>query len=497
MAPGISRRGFLGRLAAAGALSAGAGSLFRWLGVLGSAGANVDPALAGQWGSPLQMPLVGVHACLLRTGRVLLIEGRDVGAGNKVYVWDPVATTFSKKSLPGGTNLFCSGHVNLADGRLLLVGGHIDTFVGTRTTYAFDPVTERVKRLRDMRMGRWYPTATVLSDGRVVVVSGTVTAGQVNQDVELYDPATDAWSLLTGASNTSVTQFWALYPFMFLLGSGKVFDAGPVHDSHVLNVASPGSWEEAGIPDLPAGDVASGDTPAVTWVDLVARSQKVLVTGLTTGSPRGPFSQIITFDLDGNRLDGWRSTAQPMQVGRSKHNLSLLPTGQVLATGGANDERDVLEAEVFDPATESWAMLAPMRYPRLYHSTGFLLPDGRVAVTGTDGNDTAEIYSPRYLFQGAAPLITAAPSSLGYGGSFSVWTSRGTTIGQVALVRPSAVTHSYNMDQRHIRLPFTQGGTALTVSAPERASYAPPGYYMLFVVNSSGVPSVARWVKLG
>lgn len=148
--------------------------------------------------------------------------------------------------------------------------------------------------------------------------------------------------------------------------------------------------------------------------------------------------------------------------------------------------------------------MARMQIPRLYHSTALLLPDGRVVLAGggrlpgppNADQLSAEVYSPPYLFKGARPTITSAPTTIGYGNSFVVETPEAPSIATVSLVRPGAVTHGFNQDQRFLSLAFEQTIGGLAVQAPENANLAPPGYYMLFVVATDGVPSVASFVRL-
>jgi len=209
----------------------------------------------------------------------------------------------------------------------------------------------------------------------------------------------------------------------------------------------------------------------------------------------------------GATLAQWRQTA-PMAFRRAHHNLTLLPDGTVLVTGGetATDGFDetqaVFPAEIWSPQSEIWTTMAAMQVPRLYHSTALLLPDGRVLVAGggrwTLGIDepSAEIFSPPYLFQGARPTVTFASATVSYGSTFSVITPDSADIVAVTLVRPGAVTHAYNQDQRFLNLSFTTTSDELTVTAPANGNLAPPGYYMLFIINTSGVPSVASFVRL-
>jgi len=171
----------------------------------------------------------------------------------------------------------------------------------------------------------------------------------------------------------------------------------------------------------------------------------------------------------------------------------------------------VLAAELWDPATEQWKTLARMTHYRLYHSTALLLQDGRVlsagsggpAATGLTDDLTGEIFTPPYLYNAdgtlaTRPAITAAPTSVAYNQSFTVGTPAAASVSKVTWISLGSVTHSYNQNQRAMKLSFSLSGTsAITVTAPARAELAPPGYYLLFIIDSRGVPSVAKIIHIG
>ncbi len=195
-----------------------------------------------------------------------------------------------------------------------------------------------------------------------------------------------------------------------------------------------------------------------------------------------------------------------MAGARKLHNATLLADGKVLVTGGSRGKEDpnsvstnpAYTAEMWDPATGTWSTMASFTVFRGYHSTALLLPDGRVLSAGGElGGPSAEIYSPPYLFKGTRPTISSAPASVAYGQSFFVGTPDATSISKITMIALGSVTHGFNMGQRIVRPTFSQGSGGLNVTAPASGNVAPPGYYMLFILNSTGVPSVAKMVQVG
>src|SRR5215211_3272035 len=191
-----------------------------------------------------------------------------------------------------------------------------------------------------------------------------------------------------------------------------------------------------------------------------------------------------------------------MAFPRRRMNTPILADGSVMAVGGtraADDAtRAILDGEIWNPDTKTWKTVASMSEARMYHSTALMLPDGRVVTAGGEaaGRLRAQVYSPPYLFKGPRPVITSAPTSAQYGAGFTVGTNV-TNTAKVALMRPSAVTHAIDMNERYVPMTFTKTGSDLSVTAPPSAKHAPPGYYMLIVTDVNGVPSVAKWVLLG
>jgi hypothetical protein len=452
-----------------------------------------DPSLIGRFDAPFELGTVAVHMAMLHTGSVLFLPGQFVTSGVE-KLWHPSTGTFT--NVPNNrTNLFCSAHVQLADGRILFVGGHdpANNLQGSRDANIFDPVSRTWTAAQSMTDPRWYPSATTLADGRVLALSGGTACLTCIADVpELYDPRTNTWTRLTGA-RLSIPY----YPFPFLLPDGRIVDAGANEQAvatRTLNVSTQ-TWT------MIDPIVVDGHSAAMY------RPGQILKTG-TAGDSGGTATAAATaYVIDMNQASPtWRQVSS-MSYPRAFQNSVILPTGDVLVTGGGRrtDGRDVSlavrEAELWSPTTETWRQLATAQLPRLYHSSAVLLPDGRVLTAGggNDGGATnftqAEIFNPPYLFQGSRPTITQAPSLVQYGSTFVVDTPDAANISAISLIRPGATTHAFDQDQRFLNLSFERQTGRLVVHAPQNANFAPPGYYMLFLLSGQ-VPSVAEFVRL-
>jgi hypothetical protein len=227
-----------------------------------------------------------------------------------------------------------------------------------------------------------------------------------------------------------------------------------------------------------------------------------LHTVLTAGGKSGGNASAVSEMIDLNATKPKWAPVGSLHHARAVLNLVMLADGAPLVAGGGLNPlytNPVFIPELFDPVTKTWKDMAPQTAPRMYHSTLLLLPDGRVLSAGEDHGayaTTAEIYSPPYLFKGPRPTIGSAPTSLGYGESFTIGTSGGTPVASAALVRAGTVTHGDNFDQRYVPLSFTHSGSNLLATAPPNGNTAPPGWYMLFLVSDAGVPSVSSWVHL-
>jgi hypothetical protein len=446
-----------------------------------------QPAVDGEWSEPFALPLIAIHAAMLPTGKVLLFSAEHGVPGIHGWVLNPVSLALQNVPPPPPWNPDCAGHSFLADGRLLVAGGTLgfNPTRGPRTAYIFDPFTEQWIQVEDMRAGRWYPSNITLPDGRVITISGlNDTDGALNSDVELWDfQGTNNWELL---GQKTVPY----YPYLHVLSNGLVFRSGPDAQTETYNPIS-NVWTFVATRNV-AGRY---EAPSIL---LPPTADRVMVVGgkNLTGQPFNS-AEIINLSAP---TPQWTAISN-MNFRRMEFNAVILPDGKVFVVGGRSDfdstPTPVLTPEIFDPQSLTWDMVAPHQIPRRYHSSAVLLPDGRVLVAGGDYQPSGEIYSPAYLFQGTRPLIQSAPGVIRYGESFNLNFTSATASNRVALIRFSSVTHSVNFDQRYVRLAdLTAGSGTYTVAAPATANLAPPGYYMLFVTDQNGVPSVSATVQV-
>jgi Domain of unknown function (DUF1929) len=476
---------------------------------LGGVGrAAAAPEDVGQWSSVYDWPAVAIHLHLLHDGRILSWADDNIDPD---YRGADFTETFVSVIPSGGapsrhtqinntkTNMFCAGHAFLPNGRLLVVGGHEGAqYYGAADLTIFDPATGTWARRDDapMNAGRWYAGVLPVGNGEVLVLSGTMDPDKtLNELPQVWKTGAGGWRDLTTARLKL-----PYYPYLFLAPDGRVFYAGHQQRTRFLDTRGTGKWTLGPLHKY-VGNNGRQYGSAVQY-----GHGKILFAG---GDYSTPTATAEVIDLTASS-PAWRYTS-PMRHPRRHLNLTVLPDGQVLATGGNSQgfnswSTAVLPAELWDPATGEWATMASMAVPRLYHSTAMLLPDGRVlsagggrpaASNGGRNNENAEIYSPPYLFKGPRPTIGSAPARVGYGASFTVGTPQASGIRDVVLIRSGSVTHTFNLNQYFRRLAFSRGSGALTVPVPSNRNHLPPGHYMLFILDGAGVPSVAKIVRVG
>jgi len=450
-----------------------------------------DPAVTGSWTAPFGLTLVSIHAVLLHTGNVLLFSWPNQTVGSDAVLWNPGTGKVTNIALTYQRDIFCGGTTVLSDGRVFIAGGHvwqgaIQPTQGVINTTIFNPASNAWTEGPTMSQARWYPTTTLLGDGSVIICGGTIQTGASASTVDHYNPVSNTRTTLPAtASKTMVT-----YPRMKLLTSGLIAWTNFPTTQYLNPVTA--KWTTG--PKLESGSRSVTDTSV-----LLPGLTTILEAGGLTSSGTTATAELLNLSA---KTPAWAYT-QAMHYPRTWSNAVLLADGTVLVVGGGASSYyngPVLTPELYNPATGTWTEMAAQTAPRMYHSTALLLPDGRVLSAGQSSGkyeQTGEVFSPPYLFKGARPVITSAPGALGYGKAFTVSTPQAASIAKLALVKAGAVTHSNNFDQRYVQCTFTASGTRLNATSPPDANHAPPGWYLLFLVSTGGVPSVASWVQVG
>lgn len=500
--------------------------------------------IAGGWTvSPKHLGVTGVHAIVLPTGNVLFFSYASSARENNLdsgvsELWNPDTGPVLGSRREISRNLFCAGHCWLGNGRLLVAGGQSNNFPvwgspppgvwgADHDLHTYNPQTNSWTRHADMPAGRYYPTCATLATGDAFIASGAAVRGLggnfPNDDYEIFRQHTNTVGpkLRFRPLDTAYLHH-AEYPFVHLLPGGS--------SQGLLWVFS---WAEARLFDVAKGAFRAKSFPSGTGeprtyphqgasVLLPIRADaphkaKILVLG---GSRREGHDAPATnsaeiFEYNGSDPDAstWRRPAGGnMGHSRFMSDAVLLPDETVLVVNGAGrgtaDKSfdPVYPAELFDTRTETWTAAPRINRPRLYHSTAALLPDGRVFIAGNTytfnpGNAledrTTEVYSPPYLSRGPRPEIASLTSIVAHGQEFRVGTPSPNTIASVALMSPCSVTHTNDMGQRHVILPILRREAgALIVGAPPNGTVAPPGPYMLFLLNSERVPSKGRFLQV-
>ena len=469
-------------------------------------------------------------------------------------IWDPNAGASPVK--PIGRNSFCAGQCALADGTIFVAGGQDGAgaadvtgewdkvfgalFFGAdngalRDMQTYDPVADAWTRYPDLADGRYYPTCQILPDGTAFIAGGLSNLQQwvasganwcQNDQFETVLPG----ELFAGPTPQQKFATADQYPIIRLLpGSRKLF----VHietQTSIFDLDSSSFVQDAVFnPPVVGRQTYPMQCGHVLLPQREGDPARILIVGGSTAfhfdfntqsdKPAVQGAFIFEFNAATPTQSQWRMTKGVPTVARILADTVLLPDGTVFvvngisggaAAGHSDRFATVFDAEIFDPVTEQFTAVAPnpdANHPRGYHSTAVLLPDGRVAIAGntdaynpgepTHHDDTSiQIYTPPYLFNGPRPVVTGVPDEIIYGSSLKLDTSGGPAVASVMLMRPCAVTHSVDMDQRGVILNMTGGAGTVTIQILSDHSLAPPGYYMLFFLAADGTPSEAKFVLL-
>ena len=467
----------------------------------------------GQWSAIVDWPHTPVSASNLPDGRILTFSSNDEESWPAAQpeftyaaAWDPVTGGF--KMVPHNTHdMFCAELVLTDKGKLHVAGGRNSV----PTTSMFDFETDSWIEVGDMETGRWYPTSVAMPNGTVFTALGSGGTPSFGPVPEMWEEGA-GWRTMNGIDMTFpiiLQEGWdsSSWPFLYITANGELFHAGPTNRMHYINLAGSGSMRGVGTADK--------GWYGKRGANIMYEQNKIMIIGGSAFHPEEVKNvgsdQALSIDISGKAPV--LTPLNPMNNARITHNAILLPTGEVLVVGGqtegTGDENSVLTPELYDPETGVWTELADMSVPRNYHSTALLMTDGRVWSGGGGFCTTecppithsdAQVFSPPYLFDAAGnlaarPVISVAPESVQNGETFTLNATAG--MSQFSLIKMSAITHQMNTDLRRLYPEFTETTTGVyELSAHRNPNVLTPGYWMLFAVDASGVPSEAAVIQV-
>jgi hypothetical protein len=445
-----------------------------------------DPQ-AGRWDSSCRLPddFNLIHATVMRNGNVLAIAGSGnvPGGALRGYVLNPDTCGMTRLTLP--SDFFCSIHVPLPNGKILLAGGteRYSPFHGLKTAYLYSPLQGTFAKVASMSRGRWYPGATQLGSGDAIFFSGVNDAGGLNTRVEVYRWRTRTWSRMPYRFTVDS------YPHMLPTGAGRLFFTGMAFGgSNRVGFLRPstGAWQAVG------GLDPSRRNQGASFFIPGSEGREVMVIG-------GGVRPSAIIDL----YAGSNPSYQPgPSLAQATKFLShgVLFDGTVLLAGGQNPAGDpVSDAYLYRPETGALEAVTPTSYAHQYHSVMWVDRHGRAWLGG--GNPARgveqpvlERFDPWYIDVPDRPVLTSAPSTITRNQTFTVTAQlpEGVSLSSLQVQRPASVTHQFGAAEGDFSLVRDGSGWVLKASA----NLTPPGYYYLIGTDSRGVPSVARTVRV-
>ncbi|KAH7087595.1 hypothetical protein FB567DRAFT_348544 [Paraphoma chrysanthemicola] len=477
----------------------------------------------GLWEKTIDFPLIPAAVSLLTNGKLLIWSAyaKDNFGGSRGFtqtgIYDPVTGDTSQLQVSNTQHdMFCPGISLDFNGRVIVTGGS-----DAAKTSVYDPSGNTWVGAPDMKIARGYQSSTTCSDGRIFTIGGSWSGNRGGKNGEIYDPTTNAWSLLSGTlvspmltADTGGVWRSDNHAWLFSWKNGNVFQAGPSIAMNWYDTTGSGSTTGAGN-RLDDGHAMNGNA-----IMYDAPAGKILTAG---GAPDYENSDARTnayvITIGTPKTNPTVTKTQNMAYARSFANGVVLPDGTVFVTGGQARAKPFVDAtaafvpELWDPAAGTWSQLNPMAVPRTYHSVAILLPDATVFQGGgglcgpctqyggvpESNHFDAEIFVPPYLLntdgtRRTRPAITNVGLSVKLGASLPVTTNAEVT--KFALVRFGTATHTVNTDQRRIPLTMSGSGTSYTVQVPADPGVALPGYWLLFAINAAGTPSVGKIIKV-
>ncbi|PPJ50090.1 hypothetical protein CBER1_05067 [Cercospora berteroae] len=489
----------------------------------------------GSWSSSIPFPLVPTAIAVLPSGKLLAwASGRkhthSIGQFGLTWsaTWDPKTGEISEL-LVNNTHhdMFCPGISTGFDGTVVVTGGSTAKKVSMHAE-----ATNGFYEAPEMQIARAYQSQVTLTDGRIFTIGGSWSSiiigpgsgEEGNKTGEVYDPATNEWTILEGcpADPMQTADREGAYrsdnhAWLMSWKDRSVFQAGPSRNMNWYYTAGQGSHAAAGKRD---------DIDAMCGVFQMydATTGSIFTAGGAKDYEEAEaldHAHIINIDAPSGEAKVRRLPS--MNRARVFANAVTMPNGQVMILGGQaysrpfSDYRAVTVPELFDPATERFTLLPDPGTARGYHSTAALLPDGTIFSGGgglcsqcakEENHLDFQIYTPPYLLEedgktlAARPTITDVHSKtvrVGDEVRFKVQKPDRVKKGEItaAMLRLGTATHSVDTDSR--RIPLNDHGEnedgSRSYRLPSDAGVMLPGTYMLFAMVH-GVPSEAVMIKV-
>lgn len=356
--------------------------------------------------------------------------------------------------------------------------------------FNFDPASLTWTRVADTVDHRFYSTTLSLADGRAATLYGSGS-----KSIEIYTHGVGWAAPIPMPAGMNHHQY---YPWTFVLPDGRLFIAGPHDPTHRFDLAAPAGAESF---VTIHGNRSTGGEKGTSVLLLLRPPDYTPIVYVIGGNTPATETTAEQIDLSA-AAPAWTGLPDLNVARAQQFTATLLPDGRVFIAGGVSGGADGGVCEIFDPRSPAagWMVGPAMTYVRTYHSSFILLADGSVAGGGdpqvAGGPSPHERFFPDY-FDMLRPVISAAPATINYAANFTINTPNAADVTEVVLLRAGAVTHGFNMSQRGIELVIAGlGAGTLDVEAPPQANLAPPGWYLMFVLNSSRVPSMGRWVRV-
>ncbi len=496
---------------------------------------------AGSWIQGPNTTTVAIHAALLPNGSIFYMAGSGYHRSHLTGPYEARllmnADVGTETDVSMAEDLWCAGHTHLPDGKVLLAGGTLlyDTapnncngeWHGLKATYEFGSTPGLLVPVGSMAAGRWYPTLVTLGDGKVAAFIGFDEYGTKNRLVEIYDHVAKSWTIkydpatstrycvgsdavgtcsgagskcFGGTPGKGVSPDLSNYVRMHLMPNGRIVTAGMQTPIRSFN-PSTGEWTQLGSMN---GYRHYGTSFLLPLSNTASERGKVLVVGGSPSSSTVATKDVRILDFDAGSANApVIRTVQSARYARKFMMPVILPDGKVALFGGSSQNATdyVNTPEIFDPVEEKWSSLPSSMIGRSYHAVALLLTDGRVWLAG--GTPTSnvwelrtEIFRPGYCFS-TRPVISGNPTVGAYGNSITIPTSDSSNITSASLVRLMTSTHHYDPNQRMLWLQITsKTSNSVIVNSPLNGNLAPPGFYMIHLLNGANTPSVSKIIKI-